>query len=270
MSSANTHNRPNGVNTHNNSLTGESQLNIKRIQIMAHSEQIPRLLYRPNLGQTSRLHLLPTNNRAVRPHATGTSREECIKQVLPTKTDHHPAVLNLLSAIPNTASKLTLHACPTILTYRRRSLRLCCHYPPRWRDNRGLSSHGRTHPHISLAPDVRQDWNCWSSSSRTRHITIRNDLDDRGRRRRECRANDGRPINNHGFNLHGRGITDHRPTQRLLRWTGSNTIRATLHNHEWWPMKWALKGIPDSNAPIPGTESTEMAGRDSKPSQENP
>jgi hypothetical protein len=36
------------------------------------------------------------------------------------------------------------------------------------------------------------------------------------------------------------------------------------------PMEWALKGIPDSNAPIHGTESTEMAGRDSEPSQENP
>jgi hypothetical protein len=36
------------------------------------------------------------------------------------------------------------------------------------------------------------------------------------------------------------------------------------------PMKWALKGIPDSNAPIPGTESTGMAGRDSEPSQESP
>ena len=35
-------------------------------------------------------------------------------------------------------------------------------------------------------------------------------------------------------------------------------------------MELALKGIPDNNAPIHGTESTEMAGRDSEPSQENP
>ena len=173
-----------GQNTQktNNSLAGESQLNVKRIQIMANSKLIPKLLFRPNLGQPSRQHRLPTDNRAVGPHATGTSREECIKQVLPTKTNHHPAILKPSSAIPNAASEFPRNTCRTILTYRRRSLRFGFRYPPWWRDNRGLSSRGRTHPHISLAPDVHQDWSRWPSSSRTRHIIIHYDLDNRGRR----------------------------------------------------------------------------------------
>ena len=174
-----------GQNTQktNNSLAGESQLNVKRIQIMANSKLIPKLLFRPTLGQTSRQHRLPTDNRAVGPHAAGTSREECIKQVLPTKRNHHPAVLKPLSIIPNAATKLPLNAYPTILTSRwRRSLRLGCRHPPWWRHNRGWSSHGWTQPHISLTPDVGQDWSRWSSSSQTRHITNGNDLDDRARR----------------------------------------------------------------------------------------